>query len=304
MADPRQLEFKLRAFLDLKDGSRIGQFWSDCPFCPDEKRRLGISIREQMFAVHCFHCGYSGNPASLLRDLGGKWEGRAPVYRRISLETWSQSQRDFATRPKDNPAPPCSLPREFSQLDRRSLTHKSAWDYINSRGHARETILAFGMGYCLRGKFSGRIVFPIHYEGALVGYQGRAIADDLKPKYRFSDDFQASDYLFNFDRACHSTTVVIMEGIFDVLSLPDCSVAVFGNMLSETQTLQVIRTWKKAIVMLDPQEKANARRIFRKLSPFMDTRVAVLSRTDPGASTQKEIQAAIKSARNKERWIL
>ncbi len=42
----------------------------------------------------------------------------------------------------------------------------------------------YGIHYCLRGPFRGRIIFPVYHKGKLVSYTGRTIWSDAKERYK------------------------------------------------------------------------------------------------------------------------
>lgn len=199
-------------------------------------------------------------------------------------------------------------PKEIQELERikeedlpgiplaKKKTHISAWRYLKSRGITNQMIEQYQIRYDLIGDYQGRVIIPIRYRGDLVGFQGRAI-QDIHPKYRFGEGFQASRVLFNYDRAIESDLVIIMEGIFDVFSSPENSVAVFTNRLSDAQRFLIIQAgWKEAIVMLDRDEMDSSRKIRKQLSPFLPTKVARIQTKDPGEATPDQIREAIRTA--------
>lgn len=100
-------------------------------------------------------------------------------------------------------------------------------DFIDSRGILPETSRYFGLGYSHRGFFADRITIPIHdHLGSLVGFTGRATKDEVKPKYKNTENneyFNKSRLVFNEHRASKAImecdSVIFVEGHFDVISL-------------------------------------------------------------------------------------
>lgn len=100
-------------------------------------------------------------------------------------------------------------------------------DTLFSRGIKPETCREFGIGYSPSGFFADRITIPIYdHRGTLVGFTGRATREEVKPKYKNSENtdfFDKSKILFNEHRAIdfvrESDSVIFVEGHFDVIAL-------------------------------------------------------------------------------------
>jgi hypothetical protein len=96
----------------------------------------------------------------------------------------------------DENAPNKPLGFELQHLDQEH-------PYFAERGLTRDTVLAFGLGYCSKGSMAGRIVIPIHnVEGELVAYAGRWPGEppDDAPKYKLPTGFRKSMEVFNIHR--------------------------------------------------------------------------------------------------------
>lgn len=117
-----------------------------------------------------------------------------------------------------------------------------------------------GSGYYDR--FRNRLMIPIYdVRGRVIGFGGRALADDDKPKYLNSPDtelFDKGQTLFGLDRARNAIAkadrAVVVEGYFDVIALHaagiDNTVAALGTALNATQIRQLLRyTDSKQVVL-------------------------------------------------------
>jgi DNA primase len=237
------------SFVALK---KIGQnFQGLCPFHDDKMPSLSVSPEKKIF--RCFGCGASGNAITFLRRhrnlpfpeavrfLAGK--ARIPMdteedkKRKLFLLCLAMAQKEFA-----------------AQL--RSLTYRSAVNYLTERGINRATQEKFALGYAgsvkdliaalkqsgikkevpfslglLKEKeqgvtcpFMGRIIFPLtDQRGATVGFGGRAIDSSSQAKYINSPDsptFNKRRVLFGLKQLrIPNDTVFVVEGYFDVLTL-------------------------------------------------------------------------------------
>ncbi|MEM9007056.1 MAG: DNA primase [Cyanobacteria bacterium P01_F01_bin.86] len=117
-----------------------------------------------------------------------------------------------------------------------------------------------GSGYYDR--FRNRLMIPIYdVRGRVIGFGGRALAEDDKPKYLNSPDTELFDKgrtLFGLDQArsaiAKADRAVVVEGYFDVIALHAVgirnTVAALGTALNATQVRQLLRyTESKQIIL-------------------------------------------------------
>lgn len=136
------------------------------------------------------------------------------------------------------------------------LNLDSKHPYLIERNVDVETAKYFGIGYCSKGKMSGRLVIPIHDEyDRLVGYCGRT-TQALEPKYLFPKGFPKNKIVYNLNRARKSSKneIVVVEGFFDVYALHRAdieSVAIMGSSLSLDQKNKLVSLEKRISLMLD-----------------------------------------------------
>lgn len=117
-----------------------------------------------------------------------------------------------------------------------------------------------GSGYYDR--FRNRLIIPIYdARGRVIGFGGRSLADEDKPKYLNSPDtelFDKGHTLFGLDKArsaiAKADQAVVVEGYFDVIALHAAgitnAVAALGTALSITQVRQLLRyTESKQLIL-------------------------------------------------------
>jgi DNA primase len=254
-------------------------------FCPlptheGEKRSPSFSVNIAKGIWQCFSCRAKGNAL----DFACRMDGLDPANGQNVRTTALKLQKLFLSpsagkekrRPKrpekleptkaaDSPAtaPPSAAhpvvvnaPLDF-ELKNLDPSHP----YLRDRGFLPETVQKFGLGYCSRGTFQGRIVIPLHNpKGQLVGYAGRLVDDsqvsDQNPKYKFPPsrlrndqvhEFRKNQILFNLHRlAMPVTDLVVVEGFMSVLWLTQHGfhdvVAVMGNSCSSEQAALIAQT--------------------------------------------------------------
>ncbi|MBE7382001.1 MAG: DNA primase [Leptolyngbya sp. SIO1E4] len=117
-----------------------------------------------------------------------------------------------------------------------------------------------GSGYYDR--FRNRLMIPIHdIRGRVIGFGGRALTDEDKPKYLNSPDtelFDKGQTLFGLDKArsaiAKDDRALVVEGYFDVMALHSAglsnAVAALGTALNANQVRQLLRyTESKQVVL-------------------------------------------------------
>lgn len=128
---------------------------------------------------------------------------------------------------------------------------------------------------------SNRVIFPIHdLYGRLIGLAGRALSQDIKPKY-YNTVFKKSDHLYGLDLAAESILeknfVIIVEGYTDVIAAHRVGVknivATMGTSLTKRHCVTLSRFTKNAFLLFDSDTagQASAKRFFDKhtISPLI-----------------------------------
>lgn len=285
------------------DGTGKNLIAPRCPYCGKEGGKYGIYVgeptdRKQPFMAHCFSCGHSTSTLEqLLQDIGrldllptatadpaapvatSLWL-TPPVHEEIDDTLWAVALPDFY---------------------RRRFTHP----YLRSRGFTYEDYACFSVGDTgrLNRRYTDYIIFPVLNDGDTVGYVARHLwpkveidAHNRRAKrtgaykilrYRNSTENEFSKLLYNYDaiEAGLTQTVILTEGIFDVVALTrsldlyhdhrTVPVATFGKKISLVQIFKL--HWKgvqHVIVGYDGDAVEATKKTISQLSPYFDVRVA------------------------------
>ena len=171
---------------------------------------------------------------------------------------------------------------QIQQFYQHSLTtHPHAMHYFKSRGITEQSLETFGLGYApfgwqhlehafpqdieglkalglVRQSESGRdydllrdrIIFPIRdNQGRTIGFGGRALDDEVKPKYINSSDspvFHKQHVLYGYyeSRQQRATDWLVVEGYMDVIALHQAdiygAVASMGTAINESQISRLL----------------------------------------------------------------
>ncbi len=212
-----------------------------CPLCgEDPSHHMGISL--------------SGAGWGCWRDNRHRGKSSARLVQLLLKCTWQHACEivgtgtslpdDFAEYVRlkmqgkvDRPTPaPLHLPEEFKPF--RDLPSARPFiKYLERRNFSHRQIMRltddYGIRYCTRGSYKGRVMFPVHYDRALVSWTGRTIYPQVDLRYKsLSADPEVtereglgtaigpiSDYLLWYDDLMQSDadTIFVEEGPFDAL---------------------------------------------------------------------------------------
>jgi hypothetical protein len=257
-----------------------------CPFCNDTRCRLWINHRwalyvpelksDNLWLAHCYNENCLAVP------------GRATLLRNQIFDNFVRGKRHDPVRPgRVQPAPravkapgPYIYPLHILEEDHPAVA------YLRERGYDTKQLgRELHVGWCLVAYpdfplANDRIIVPVTFNGALVGWQARYIGqppDDRIPKFITMPGMPKSRYLYNFDGARNSPFVVLCEGVSDVWAFGPEAVALFGKSMSGEQLRLVTSTWGQGavVVLLDGDAADEAMGVYDALGAGVRRRVLV-----------------------------
>lgn len=180
-------------------------------------------------------------------------------------------------------------------------------DVAKFRDFQPETLQHFGLKYVERVhlisrddkpySLTNRLVFPVVYNGVVVGASLRRIKAQDEPKWSHQPvSLETSEILYNFDACEGLSTIVICEGIVDVWAYHEIgitAVATFGAHLTETQYRLLMRTGADLVWSYDGDEAGvkatdKATQAFKyKANQYV---VRFDSNEDPASITREELK--------------
>ncbi|MCH9690253.1 MAG: DNA primase [Gammaproteobacteria bacterium] len=286
-----------------------------CPFHDEKTPSFNVIPKKQFY--HCFGCGVSGNVISFAMSYLNQDfpEAIETLAARAGLEIPRESQ---SARSHIKSLPLYELLSQvaiFYQKKLDSAGHAAA-AYLKNRGVGAAVIKRYQIGYAPTGwhaleqpfkphlsalittgmlvqkddkstydRYRHRITFPIHdRHGRLIGFGGRAIDADQKPKYLNSPEtviFQKNRELYGLYQVLETYTknpesVLIVEGYMDVVALAEHgilnAVATLGTATS-TYHVQLLSKHTKTLVFCfdgDAAGKKAALRALENTLPALD----------------------------------
>lgn len=281
-----------------------GEVHIQCPRCHDSKYRLYVNRRTKNWICH--NCGGKGRSAVAFL----KWILR--VDDASAVRTLAQSgsvvrldeDDEEDERPVKKPTrfKEVALPPGYQPLS-LPATEKSGpfWDYLIERKISPKMVYNYKMGYCRVGPYKWRIIIPVTMFGKRHGYVARTIREGVKRKYLNPDEMHTSRVLFNLDNVLDSGTdkVVLVEGVFDALRLPDLAVCTFGKKISHEQMdLLAEAGFKKLVFCYDGDALRDSSRYAASVPSYMACYRATLPpEYDPGNAPLTVLSQAIRAAK-------
>lgn len=225
---------------------------------PDKRQRGGIKFDgENNWSYHCFNCNFkcgfqlgksiSKNTRTLLQWCGidesqiSKWNIESLKHKDL-LEYVKVKKQKSKVKFKE-----VSLP-DGEILDSSDPRHTTFIDYLSSRGINYDEY-PFMVTPDEEGRNSNRIIIPYTYENKIVGHTSRYL-DNRTPKFIKE---QQQGYIFGYDFQKPEWEVcIVVEGIFDALSLNAC--ALTHDTISDEQA-QILQGLNKKIIVVPDQDK-------------------------------------------------
>ena len=195
-------------------------WWS--PFVSHHKPKLQVNVQTGKW--HCWVSNQGGhNLFQLFKRVGASKQDYQSLSKllgeTIFVKDTTAGQQDIR------------LPNEYKSLSEphTSIIRDHAMLFLKKRGITTEDIKRYNLGYCTEGEYQNRIIIPSYDEhGKLNYFVGRDFyASTLKYKNPpISKDIIGFDLYVNW-----SLPIILVEGVFDAMSVKNNSVPLFGKTI-------------------------------------------------------------------------
>lgn len=294
-----QIAEELLFELDGKmDGGRKNILVQHCPFCGHSGYKYGIYVgiptnHKKFGSSNCFRCG------SRFRELQDTLEAlglsRLMPSETVDLGSSLTDEINLFEDEVDDDLVEVSMPKGYKRCFKNP--------YLKSRGFNVDDYEYFpcGTNRNLDLKFADYVLLEVRDAGRLVGYVGRHIWDkDEIDRYNARHRYQIRRYnnstengfgklLYNYDaiEAYKTRTVILCEGVFDVIALTRklelydnhaiVPVATFGKKVSEVQIYKLQSKGVEQVVLgYDADAKETTGHIAMQLDNYFDVTIADL----------------------------
>lgn len=270
-----------------------------CPWCGDNDTSMHMGCHP----IGWFNCwrdsAHKGNaPHRLISALLGVNKARA----RLLAQTYGASDPDSfdASAAPIKAVSNLSLD-DFYEITETGLTSKF-YQYVIRRGFEPSLFETYKLKAALYGRYNGRLIIPIFDAGgALIGWQGRAIAPTQDAPRYLSEGMNVKDTIYNLQHVKGGEVLFVCEGPFDAMKidfygheLGARATATFGVIPKPAQ-LQLLREvgkrFKQVVLLLDADPAAlQAGYYFSDYLPNVRFGALPNGVSDPGMLTKEQVR--------------
>jgi len=231
-------------------GDEVG---GECPWCHWKRQSFYLNVEKGVFKCH--YCSESGWAIDVVRQvlrlptseaIQRVLDARASIY---ETDPYEDDEVFLDDEPEEEPPPSITLPTPWFKLaGNDSFSARPYRKYAMTR-MTEGQMERYGVGYSPSGRWADRIIVPVEYAGRIVTFVARAIYDDMTPKVDTPPGNEQYSYLFNLERVWGQKTVIITEGVFDALAVPEYSVATFGKKVTDEQVALLVTAGVKNLII-------------------------------------------------------
>ncbi|STX28006.1 DNA primase [Legionella beliardensis] len=299
------------SYVPLK--KRGNSYTACCPFHNEKTPSFNVVAKKQFY--HCFGCGASGNAISFIMSYLS--QGFIDAVETLAARLGMQVPREQNNEKIQQSLSLYQVLAQVNQYYQKSLKQapSEVINYLRQRGLSGEIAKYFQLGYAPLGwhtleqqfrdykadlittgmlikkddgktydRYRHRIMFPIHdRNGRIIGFGGRAIDAEQKPKYLNSPEtiiFQKNRELYGLHQLLQQNqpiqTILIVEGYLDVIALAQYgiwnAVAALGTAASSYH-IQLLSKHTKQVIFCFDGDNAGRQAAWRALEnslPFLD----------------------------------
>jgi DNA primase len=239
-----------------------GQISFDCVNCDEGQHKGNLEVNYFQHVYKCWSCGDVDNtkgPLGKLFDLYGN-KKQKKIYNVLQPEEY---------KPREEKKKRLVLPEGFTLFKDSSPRYpirNQAYNYLKIRGIGDDIIEKYGIGFCDKGSFGGRVIIPSYNEKGYLNYFiARSWDPNSRAKYK-NPETPKDEIIFNENLIDWFRPIFIVEGVFDGLFLPN-SIPMLGKHMSE---LLFETLYEKAInnitICLDSDAWRDAVKLYHQLN--------------------------------------
>jgi DNA primase len=211
-----------------------------CPFCHHVKHKLEINLITNENNENPWHCWVCNSKGKSIKRL----------FRVLKVEKNKIKQLSTIITPvKYIPVKndiPISLPEGFISLNNipslniiEQIQVKHALKFLKSRNINDNHIDKYNIGICLNGDYENRIIIPSYDNNGVLNYFIARSYMDSYLNYKNppvdNKNIIGFEYFINWN-----TPIILVEGIFDALTIQRNVIPLFGKTISEALMKKLI----------------------------------------------------------------
>lgn len=287
----------IRRFLDdynieyWTSGKNVAEGFTNvqCPFCDDKSNHFGFT--EDGTIGMCWRCGKHNvyETLSLLTN-----QSKRDVYKlsnRYSVIVGEEKERvEYHNTMIEVPG------NKLSKQHRKYLESRNFdADYLERKYDLRGTLAYSDYPYM--------IITPVYFNNRIVTFQGRDYTNKQGIKYKMCEPkkeiIPIKNILYNLDN-CNKKSVIVVEGIYDVLRVGDDCCSTFGISYKKQQVRLLAKKFDTIYIMFDgePQAQEKALNLGRELMLMGKNAInLILPKGDPAEMNDRDVKKLKKELR-------
>jgi DNA primase len=261
-------------------------FLAECPYCgKPSTHRTSFSVNIEKYIWHCFRCGRGGPLTSLI-----SFYAKIPYEAAEDMLEQPLGLRREVKKPEE-PLKECEIPPQ-------SFFTIRANRYLEERGIDSRTQIEFGLYYCNQGRYQGRIIIPVFFNGKIITFQARTVMPDEEIRYLSPFNAPKSRIWFNLDSYINQD-VYIVEGMFDCMKLWQegiFAIAPLGKEISNDQmNILLDKRIKRVYLLQDQDALPELQKRWEKLSKCFEVRIKpiIFKGEDPASMTSEQLEVVM-----------
>jgi len=286
-----------------------GQITAECPWC---FKWGGFYIDIETGKYICHKCEERGRSVTgiIAQVEGVSWHEAAAYILKREVE-WRRKETPESLLERIQTISGRGEPAEAKEIDVPvpeefvPVYKGGKWKYpvyLKERGIKKSTARQWGLGFCNRGRYYGRIIIPIECPNG-CSFTSRDTTGVQHPKYLNPKGVDHGPLLLGWNHVELASDVALVEGPMDAIKMWQHGIpalAVMGKYLHAAQLRLLFRKPPDTaiVVMLDPEEVTAPYDMATQLvCRFDNVQIAKLSDgVDPGSATKTQAEKAYNDA--------
>ena len=286
----------------------LGNYWQKgdehlyhCPYCNHHKKKMSINFANGFWK--CWVCDMRGKNVYRIVRKFGSYQQREKFRELQGMVDLSDFEQLFKEYNEIEEKQIIELPKEFISLCNKDLPRHSTEPlrYLSSRGLTRLDILKWKIGYCKEGRYAGRILIPsFDMDGDCNYFIARSYVGH---SYRYLNPPADRDLVFNELMIDWDEPVVLVEGVFDAITIGQNAIPILGSTLREQSRLfQALAIHDTPVYMaLDHDAEKKAEWIIKSLLRYdLEVFKIPIDEEDVGDMNGEEFKGRLFNARKIE----
>jgi len=265
------LEFCYQYMQGVKLSKNGTHVLARCPVCGDSKKSLSkkrfhMDYNGGQILWHCFNCSESGSFLSLYSNLKGlsipqslkELQSYDPDYliQKLSKRKEEKVIKEIEYESHDYILKDCISATEKVDGYLKAMYQKALKKFIRDRKLSINVYVAY------QGEYQRRFIIPIYNDGHIVYFQGRAMIDEVLPKY-INPTIVKGNIIYNKDNFHKNKHIIICEGLIDAATIGKQGTSCLGSEISKDFINEVMQLTDKGLIVCLDNDKAGLNSIIK-----------------------------------------